>query len=273
MALWNPDIENMSSALPSDVGTGSDPIFATTDSDIELNETPARHSSLPPVQDDESEFGFEIPAAVAPGPIPTSYNNDLDDLEYIDDSNPLPGSHEDVEEDSEILPAAEPLGVDTFVTDTDSSITGDSAVPASWDCMLVPGQATRAGQKCRVYETKQGCECGDVLTDAECTIHCIKAGCETEWASLMTTFGPRKLTSHFAVPPPLFQGCSIHKNLDLRVLFIFEALKEVIIPSEFEYNFVIFTHLCYGSSYWVIKNINMTLTTASQQSSKFILQV
>ncbi|KAJ6608188.1 hypothetical protein B0H10DRAFT_1955646 [Mycena sp. CBHHK59/15] len=141
---------------------------------------------LPPIQDDEDDFGFEIPMVPEPGPIPELYPSDDEDLDYIDGSE-LPDSGSGVDSDSEVPPAASPPGVDAFVADAGSSSSTVVAAPADWDRPLVPGQSTRAGRKHRVYDTQYGCDlCGKVVTeaeraDSELAVHCSMAGCETEW--------------------------------------------------------------------------------------------
>lgn len=144
--------------------------------------------TLSPIQDDEDDFGFEIPMVPGPGPIPESYPSDDEDLDYIDSSE-LPDGGSGVDSDSEVPSAASPPGVDDFVADARSSSSTAVAAPADWDRPLVPGQATRAGRKRRVYDTQYGCDlCGKVVTeaeraDSELAVRCTMVGCETEWVS------------------------------------------------------------------------------------------
>ncbi|KAJ7883217.1 hypothetical protein B0H14DRAFT_3433082 [Mycena olivaceomarginata] len=128
-----------------------------------LSESAAENTSV----DDEDDFGFEIPMVPGPGPIPESYPSDDEDLDYIDSSE-LPDGGSGVDSDSEVPSAASPPGVDDFVADAGSSSSTAVAAPADWDRPLVPGQATRAGRKRRVYDTQYGCDlCGKVVTEAE----------------------------------------------------------------------------------------------------------
>ncbi|KAK7013773.1 hypothetical protein R3P38DRAFT_2545697 [Favolaschia claudopus] len=142
-------------------------------------------NSLPPLQDDEDDFGFEMPLDPAPGPVPESYPSDCDDeLEYIGDDRELARLPVD-NDDDETLPSTIPPGPSEFVADVEAAA---NSVPAQegWERTLIPGQSTRIGRKRRVYETQGPCECGEILTEAErsdldSAVRCTKAGCETEW--------------------------------------------------------------------------------------------
>jgi hypothetical protein len=125
-----------------------------------------------------------------PGPVPESYPNDEDGLDYIDGSD-LPAGGAGTNDDVEVLPSASPPGVNDFVADIGSS--NPAAAPTDWDRPLDLGSATRVGRKRRVYYTQRSCDCGQVLTEAEqadsdSAVCCTRPGCETEWVSCSILF-------------------------------------------------------------------------------------
>ncbi|KAK7029238.1 hypothetical protein R3P38DRAFT_2771150 [Favolaschia claudopus] len=150
-------------------GSATDPIFAPTHAAASL--TP-----LPPIQDNEAEFGFEMPLDPAPGSIPESYPSENDDNEQrgrefltADMISLL------LDTDTETPPSALPPTSGEFIADaTEASAPSLSlGAGADWDRPLMP-------------ETQGTCECGNILDEAEradsaLAIRCAKAGCETEW--------------------------------------------------------------------------------------------
>ncbi|KAJ7893923.1 hypothetical protein B0H14DRAFT_2559548 [Mycena olivaceomarginata] len=76
---------NTESAVENAVCMEADPVFTPVNA-ATPEESAAGRDSLPPIQDDEDDFGYEIPIAAAPGPVPESYPSSDEKLEYLDGS-------------------------------------------------------------------------------------------------------------------------------------------------------------------------------------------
>ncbi|KAK6984091.1 hypothetical protein R3P38DRAFT_2663109 [Favolaschia claudopus] len=169
---------------------------------------------LPPIQDDEEEFGFDMPLNPAPGPIPESYPPDnTEEPEYSDASNQIDQLTAD---DVEIPPGTVPPGSNQFVADLDSSTSLDAGGSAGWERRLIEGQATRIGRKRRVYEAESTCDCGQILTDdersdADVSIQCSKAGCETEWVRIYLSENWTGVDKYFQYHRACFEGVRLTK--------------------------------------------------------------
>ncbi|KAJ7498368.1 hypothetical protein B0H11DRAFT_1909401 [Mycena galericulata] len=139
------------------------------------------------LQDDEDDFGDELPPALSPALVPT------DDDEYSEEfPEGIAAQMDDM--DDEIPPSEFPPGSADFVA---AQPLEPRTAQQDWDLPLVDGQPTRSRLKRRIYETSIGmCECDKVVTaaeraDSKIAVRCSRAGCETDWYHLSCLGHPR----------------------------------------------------------------------------------
>ncbi|KAK6988314.1 hypothetical protein R3P38DRAFT_3229247 [Favolaschia claudopus] len=149
----------------TDIVQPAAPSQPTVDSSTDVEEIFApsvSHSTagpipLPPIEDDEEEFGFDMPLHPAPGKIPDSYpSNDDYGLEYVDD--PQLTVQAQLDDNAEIPPALIPPGSNEFVADVAAAVSSTTETSGGWERPLKDAPSTRSGRKRRVYDTSNTCK-------------------------------------------------------------------------------------------------------------------
>ncbi|KAK7001223.1 hypothetical protein R3P38DRAFT_3217424 [Favolaschia claudopus] len=112
---------------------------------------------LPPIEDDEEEFGFDMPLHPAPGKSPTpilpTTTTGLNTL-----TTPQLTVQAQLDDNAEIPPALIPPGSNEFVADVAAAVSSTTETSGGWERPLKDAPSTRSGRKRRVYDTSNTCK-------------------------------------------------------------------------------------------------------------------